>query len=182
MVTSHGTHLLGPLLSCFYFKWLSCSVSGKDPDVGEVMVKSLQNTKYSVDEKLENSFITLFGKKHDILLRAQSCQEYAHKFINQTNDEETDDSDEESDAEELDGSEISDEDNLPGDPTTKILDSDSDEENNDALEEQCPSKNNLTEHIEFHDGRMRRKAFFGDDSDHDHLKVTNTFFFLKNRL
>ncbi|XP_057499171.1 LOW QUALITY PROTEIN: uncharacterized protein LOC130783501 [Actinidia eriantha] len=143
---------------------------GKDPDVGEVLVKSLQNTKYSVDEKLEKSFITLFGKKPDSLLQDPNGQEDSQKFINQINDEETGDSDEESDAEELDGSEISDEDDLPDDPTTKILDSDSDEENNDALEEQCPSKNNLTEHVEFHDGRMRRKAFFGDDSDHDHLK------------
>ncbi|CAH2038734.1 unnamed protein product [Thlaspi arvense] len=36
---------------------------GKGRDVGEDLVKSLQNTKYSVDEKLEKTFINLFGKK-----------------------------------------------------------------------------------------------------------------------
>ncbi|KAH9305080.1 hypothetical protein KI387_009484 [Taxus chinensis] len=33
---------------------------GKAPDVGEVLVKTLQNTKYSINEKLEQSFIQLF--------------------------------------------------------------------------------------------------------------------------
>lgn len=32
-------------------------------DVGEFMVKTLQSTKYSIDEKLESSFINLFGRK-----------------------------------------------------------------------------------------------------------------------
>ncbi|XP_009118525.1 ribosome biogenesis protein BMS1 homolog [Brassica rapa] len=36
---------------------------GKGRDVGEDLVKSLQNTKYSVDEKLGKTFINLFGKK-----------------------------------------------------------------------------------------------------------------------
>ncbi|KAH0905795.1 hypothetical protein HID58_037622 [Brassica napus] len=36
---------------------------GRGKDVGEDLVKSLQNTKYSVDEKLEKTFINLFGKK-----------------------------------------------------------------------------------------------------------------------
>ncbi|CAN6902885.1 unnamed protein product, partial [Brassica oleracea] len=35
---------------------------GKGRDVGEDLVKSLQNTKYSVDEKLGKTFINLFGK------------------------------------------------------------------------------------------------------------------------
>ena len=38
-------------------------MAGKGRDVGEDLVKSLQNTKYSVDEKLEKTFINLFGKK-----------------------------------------------------------------------------------------------------------------------
>lgn len=33
---------------------------GNAPDVGEVLVKTLQNTKYSINEKLEQSFIQLF--------------------------------------------------------------------------------------------------------------------------
>lgn len=42
---------------------ITCCIAGKDPDVGEVLVKSLQNTKYSINEKLEKSFISLFGKR-----------------------------------------------------------------------------------------------------------------------
>lgn len=42
---------------------ITCCIPGKDSDVGEVLVKSLQNTKYSINEKLEKSFISLFGKK-----------------------------------------------------------------------------------------------------------------------
>lgn len=38
-------------------------LAGRGKDVGEDLVKSLQNTKYSVDEKLEKTFINLFGKK-----------------------------------------------------------------------------------------------------------------------
>lgn len=36
---------------------------GKHADVGEVLVKTLQNTRYSVNEKLEQSFIQLFKGK-----------------------------------------------------------------------------------------------------------------------
>ncbi|CAL5347849.1 unnamed protein product [Camellia sinensis] len=137
---------------------------GKDRDVGEVLVKSLQNTKYSIDEKLDKSFITLFGKKVNIS-KASSDQEDAHRSVDQINGVEPaeHDSDKESDAEDLDGSEISDEDKtLQEDLTMKTVDDDSDEENN--------NENNRKEHIEFHDGRMRRKAVFGDEADHDHLK------------
>lgn len=38
-------------------------MAGKGRDVGEDLVKSLQNTKYSVDEKLEKTFINFFGKR-----------------------------------------------------------------------------------------------------------------------
>ncbi|KAL7177029.1 hypothetical protein ACSBR2_030375 [Camellia fascicularis] len=137
---------------------------GKDRDVGEVLVKSLQNTKYSIDEKLDKSFITLFGKKVNIST-APSDQEDAHRSVDQINGVEPaeHDSDEEGDAEDLDGSEISDKDKtLQEDLTMKTVDDDSDEENN--------NENNRKEHIEFHDGRMRRKAVFGDEADHDHLK------------
>ncbi|CAH8391677.1 unnamed protein product [Eruca vesicaria subsp. sativa] len=40
--------------------------NGKGRDVGEDLVKSLQNTKYSVDEKLGKTFINLFGKKTSV--------------------------------------------------------------------------------------------------------------------
>lgn len=38
-------------------------MAGKGRDVGEDLVKSLQKTKYSVDEKLGKTFINIFGKK-----------------------------------------------------------------------------------------------------------------------
>ncbi|KAI7996251.1 putative WRKY transcription factor 49 [Camellia lanceoleosa] len=135
-----------------------------DRDVGEVLVKSLQNTKYSIDEKLDKSFITLFGKKVNIS-KAPSDQEDAHRSVDQINGVEPAelDSDEESDAEDLHGSEISNKDKTrQKDLTSKTVNDDSDEENN--------NENNRKEHIEFHDGRMRRKAVFGDEADHDHLK------------
>ncbi|KAA8527320.1 hypothetical protein F0562_034583 [Nyssa sinensis] len=151
---------------------------GKGRDVGEVLVKSLQNTKYSIDEKLEKSFITLFSKKPNILAEAPSD---AHEFVNQSNGVEpvlldqsqsgeefgTDGSDEGSDAEEVDGLESSVEDKASRKGLTiKSADNGSDEENNNA----SGQENSLKEHIEFHGGRMRRKAIFGDDIDHDDLK------------
>ncbi|KAK9185514.1 hypothetical protein WN943_025870 [Citrus x changshan-huyou] len=39
---------------------------GKVQDVGEMMVKSLENTKYSIDEKLEKSFISVISRKPNI--------------------------------------------------------------------------------------------------------------------
>ncbi|KAF3785526.1 Ribosome biogenesis protein [Nymphaea thermarum] len=41
----------------------STTDKARDHDVGELMVKTLQNTKYSVNEKLEQSFINLFGTR-----------------------------------------------------------------------------------------------------------------------
>ncbi|KAI8543112.1 hypothetical protein RHMOL_Rhmol08G0193200 [Rhododendron molle] len=154
---------------------------GKEPDVGEVLVKSLQNTKYSLDRWLENSFINLFGKKVNILSEAPTDQEDAHKSMDhirdvepaendQSGEPETDDSDEESDAEELDGSEISDEDETyQGGLKMKTMDNDSEEDNSNVLEEHFPPEKGLKENIDFHGGRMRRKAFFGDDFGQDHL-------------
>ncbi|XAR58130.1 hypothetical protein NMG60_11026525 [Bertholletia excelsa] len=157
----------------------------KDRDVGEVLVKSLQNTKYSIDEKLEKSFITLFGKKHSNLSEVPSDQKDPREFSNPANnlepaeqyhsaeDIETDDSDGHSDAEDLDGSEVSDEDKvLREDPPMKNVDNGSDEYSADALEmeQQHPSEDNLKELVEFHDGRMRRKAIFEEDINDNHLK------------
>ncbi|KAG5536403.1 hypothetical protein RHGRI_023991 [Rhododendron griersonianum] len=154
---------------------------GKDRDVGEVLVKSLQNPKYSVNQQLENGFINHFAKKVNILSESPTDQEDAHKSMDhirdvepaedyQSGEPETDDSDEESDAEELDGSEISDEDETyQGGQKMKTMDNDSEEDNSNVLEEHFPPEKGLKEHIDFHDGRMRRKAFFGDDFGQDHL-------------
>lgn len=143
--------------------------------------------KYSLDQQLENRFVNLFTKKVNILSEAPTDQEDAHKSMDhirdvepaenyQSGEPETDDSDEESDAEELDGSEISDEDETyQGGLKMKTMDDDSEEDNSNVLEEHFPPEKGLKEHIDFHDGRMRRKAFLGDDFGQDHLMVICTY-------
>lgn len=58
-------------------------LAGKGRDVGEDLVKSLQKTKYSVDEKLGKTSINLFGKKTSTAsserkLEEESSEEYSH--------------------------------------------------------------------------------------------------------
>ncbi|KAK3021688.1 hypothetical protein RJ639_045780, partial [Escallonia herrerae] len=154
---------------------------GKDRDVGEDMVKSLQNTRYSIDEKLENSFITLFSKKgsrvsedpHDAKDAQESLSQVSsiHPMEqSQSGDElRTDGPGEESDDEDMDGLESSDEDaTRQKDLTASNIDNSSGEENNNGTEQF--SKGNLKEHIEFHGGRTRRKAIFGNEIDRNNLK------------
>ncbi|KAG7996528.1 hypothetical protein I3843_01G165100 [Carya illinoinensis] len=157
--------------------------AGKDRDVGEVLVKSLQNTKYSVDEKLEKSFINLFGRKPNMLLEAQNDGKDDHETVEQarkiepserdnSGDEiEADESDEESDDGELDGMESSDQDEaIQKDAMIKSKGGVSEEETVDTFEQQSPLKDHLQEHVEYHGGRLRRKALFGNDTDHEDLK------------
>ncbi|CAN4111258.1 unnamed protein product [Withania somnifera] len=132
---------------------------GKGNDVGEALVKSLQNTKYSIDEKLENSFISLFGKK----LNPSSSN---HANADQTYDLEpaerdqsglepnNDGSDEDSDAEDLN--------ELEPLPLERTQPKDSNGTSDDSL-----SSSSFWEHVDFHDGRMRRKAMFDNDNDFD---------------
>ncbi|KAK2993682.1 hypothetical protein RJ640_026138, partial [Escallonia rubra] len=154
---------------------------GKDRDVGEDMVKSLQNTRYSIDQKLENSFITLFSKKGSRVSEdprdAKDAQESLSQVSSihpmeqsQSGDElRTDGPGEESDDEDMDGLESSDEDDTrQKDLTASTIDNSSGEENNNGTEQL--SKGNLKEHIEFHGGRTRRKAIFGNDIDRNNLK------------
>ncbi|VVA20327.1 PREDICTED: ribosome biogenesis [Prunus dulcis] len=137
---------------------------GKHQDVGVALVKSLQNTKYSVDEKLEESFINLFSRKPNLLSKAQSdgkdtdeSREHIGRiesFEEYQSGEATkgEGSAEESDAEDFDGSE-----------------SESSDKNEaahkDASDHDATLKDHLKEHVEFHDGRSRRKVIFGNDLD-----------------
>ncbi|XP_008219075.1 PREDICTED: ribosome biogenesis protein BMS1 homolog [Prunus mume] len=137
---------------------------GKCQDVGVALVKSLQNTKYSVDEKLEESFINLFSWKPNLLSKAQSdgkdtdeSREHIGRiksFEEYQSGEATkgEGSAEESDAEDFDGSE-----------------SESSDKNEaahkDASDHDATLKDHLKEHVEFHDGRSRRKVIFGNDLD-----------------
>lgn len=150
---------------------------GKDHDVGEVLVKTLQNTKYSIDEKLEQSFINLFSRKRPTSLEDKCGPEGApmkdndqHKLIplNQDRDEHmvyTGASESEQDKDE---GKFQFEDN-------EDLDSaESDEEEGAGDGEQAsPLKSDLKEEIEFHGGRVRRRAVSTSDFAHGDLEVLN---------
>ncbi|KAL3650790.1 Glycoside hydrolase 2 (Mannanase, beta-galactosidase) [Castilleja foliolosa] len=150
-------------------------------DVGVELVKSLQNTKYSVDEKLEKSFITLFGKKPFSSSETPTSVAAAHevplepveKYQNEKEDddgesgEDTDTEDEE-DLESSDGGKT-----LDKKSSANTIDDSSDEEALYSSEPRPPTlerQNNINEQIDFHDGRMRRKATFGNENDVDNRK------------
>ncbi|KAG8375611.1 hypothetical protein BUALT_Bualt10G0118400 [Buddleja alternifolia] len=152
---------------------------GKQRDVGVELVKSLQNTKYSVDEKLEKSFITLFGKKPNPLSEAPIGSADAHEVADrelplepvEQYQSEINDEDEDSDSEGEDGLESSDgKKNRNKKSSSKTIDDSSDEENDDKEDQQPPTKNNFNEQIDFHDGRLRRKAVFENEMDINNLK------------
>ncbi|XP_062090067.1 uncharacterized protein LOC133796529 [Humulus lupulus] len=112
----------------------------KEDDVGVALVKSLQKAKYSVDEKLEKSFISLFGRKPDTLPESRE------------------------DKEKLDEDEAT---------TERDADSEvdvSDEDSGNVSEQQTEQNEHVKEHVEFHGGRLRRKAVFGEDIADDNAK------------
>lgn len=69
-------------------------LAGKGRDVGEDLVKSLQKTKYSVDEKLGKTFINLFGKKTSTASSERKLEEESSEEYSQSGDEAEDDDDE----------------------------------------------------------------------------------------
>ncbi|KAK2641934.1 hypothetical protein Ddye_023697 [Dipteronia dyeriana] len=147
------------------------SQKGKDQDVGEALVKSLQNTKYSIDEKLEKSFITLFSRKPSsssskTLNDAKDADEDSdhihgmepYKQYQSGEEINADGFGEEHGDEDVDGSDSSDQDGgVQKDDLIKSASGGSDEDN-------------LMEHVEFIGGRRRRKAVFLSDGDHGDLK------------
>ncbi|KAJ9185011.1 hypothetical protein P3X46_004691 [Hevea brasiliensis] len=158
---------------------------GKEQDVGEVLVKSLQNTKYSIDEKLENSFITLFSRNPIIASDTQNyvsdSYEEQRRDIDPLKQNELEDqiepggSREESDTEDSDGSESSDHNEVAQrDAMVNGEDGVSDDEcGGDASNHQANLKDCLKEHAEFYGGRLRRKAMFGDDMDDKDLEESD---------
>ncbi|GJX62391.1 ribosome biogenesis protein BMS1 homolog isoform X1 [Tanacetum coccineum] len=81
------------------------SKKGTDKDVGEVLVKSLQNMKYSVDEKLNSSFINIFSQtsnKREEITNGDDEDHMKHdRSLGPVEERETDGSDDESDDEDL---------------------------------------------------------------------------------
>ncbi|KAI4368302.1 hypothetical protein MLD38_016876 [Melastoma candidum] len=144
---------------------------GKEPDFGETMVKRLQNTKYSVDEKLNQSFINLFGPKSKILPELLESKD-VEEPLNQVEREQLDHSQSTeltalkgSDNEDVSGSESSDEDEVA--PNAMVGESQSESDGDDELISQHgePPNEDLKEHRELFNGRLRRKAIFGDEVD-----------------
>ncbi|XP_059312227.1 uncharacterized protein LOC132063611 isoform X2 [Lycium ferocissimum] len=146
---------------------------GKGNDVGEALVKSLQNTKYSIDEKLENSFISLFGKKHNPSSANPAKADQTYGLEPAERDQSglelnSDGSDEDSDAEDLNESEPLQLDRThPRDSKKNTSDESSEEEDTIGSKKHPESSNSFREHVDFHDGRMRRKAIFDNDNDFD---------------
>ncbi|KAE8717907.1 Ribosome bioproteinsis protein BMS1-like protein [Hibiscus syriacus] len=155
---------------------------GNKWDVGEALVKSLQNIKNPIDEKLEKSTISLFSQNLNNLLEAEGHKtdsDEAAKLIRDIepferyqSDGEEDDSefDEESADSDLDDSKSSDQDEgVEEDAMQKSEGRNFDDGNADASER----LGRVKEQVEFHSGRKRRKAIFGDGIDHSNLKGTD---------
>ncbi|XP_078442068.1 P-loop containing nucleoside triphosphate hydrolases superfamily protein [Wolffia australiana] len=121
----------------------NASRKGDDNDVGITLVKSLQSTKYSLDEKLDQSFINLFSRKPTVVDN--------NKIRSRTEDEK--------DAGPLkDESAEMDQD--------EDMEANSSEENDVSSEDELrnPLDTDLNEKVEFHNGRFRRRAVSaGDD-------------------
>lgn len=145
---------------------------GKDNDVGEALVKSLQNTKYSIDEKLENSFISLFGKKLNPPSSNNPKADQTYDLEPAEQDQSglepnSDGSDEDNDAEDLNESEPLQLERTHPSDSKDISDDSSEEEDTIGSEKHRGSSNSIREHVDFLDGRMRRKAIFDNDNDFD---------------
>lgn len=130
----------------------------------------MQNTKHSVDEKLEKSSIALFGEKLNLLSEAQSdLPDLGEPLepVDQYTLDGNDDSDEESDWKDVDTLDSSErETTIQKNSSTEATDDSSDEENLLASKNKPP-----IEKIDICEGRVRRKAIFENDMDIDHLKV-----------
>lgn len=168
----------------FYFLLsasLSCGLpfTGKKRDHGIEMVKSLQNPEYLLDEKTEKN-ISIFGRRSEAASGSTDASdsgiqrealEPAELYRSGIQDEDGE-SEEDTDAEDGDRIESSDgEKILKKNLSMRTSDDSSDEENYFTSDHQPPAERNFKEQINFHDGRVRRKAIFENDMDIDHLKV-----------
>ena len=67
----------------------------ENEDVGEAMVKNLQATKYSIDEKLEKSFIQLFRGAAPMKVESEEEEEVDDEDEIENEDEDEDEEDDE---------------------------------------------------------------------------------------
>ncbi|XP_073101345.1 uncharacterized protein [Elaeis guineensis] len=163
---------------------------GKDRDVGEVLVKTLQSTRFSIDEKLEQSFINLFSRKPPMSSENSSAEDnMLNQFGSITSEMQSGQGQtcilDQKDNDHMDGSGVAESDEGEDeDPRKEIELDDSDDNNNYAWEDNQedddqldPFNRDLKEEIEFHGGRLRRKVIshkYGDragleDSEEDDM-------------
>ncbi|KAG2541016.1 ribosome biogenesis protein bms1-like [Panicum virgatum] len=133
---------------------------GKGKDVGVAMVQKLQNTRYSLDEKLEKSFINLFGRGP----AAQSIDSDANGNVISASQDDQGDA---NGFEQVDeGTNIANADTMDNDGHSECS-SDSEGDNDDDIQQRDRDVE-LREEVEFCNGRLRRKAVssnFQDDID-----------------
>jgi ribosome biogenesis protein BMS1 len=137
----------------FLVQLLTCHFTGKGKDFGADLVRSLQGTKYSLNEKLEKSFINLFGRRPSAQLEDNVVDGNAISSIQ----------DDQGDAKQVDSVNIANADTMDSSGHSECS-SDS-EGDGDKLSDPDVE---LREKVEFHNGRLRRKAVssnFQDDID-----------------
>ncbi|KAK6140784.1 hypothetical protein DH2020_025480 [Rehmannia glutinosa] len=136
---------------------------GKQRDVGVELVKSLQNTKYSVDEKLEKIDAREVADREVLL---EPVEQYQHEIKDEDGElDEDSDTEDDDGLESLDGGKISDR-----KTSSQTIGDSSDEEALYSSEQRPPTQNNFKEQLDFHEGRVRRKAIFENEMDIDDQK------------
>jgi ribosome biogenesis protein BMS1 len=139
---------------------LTCHATGKGNDVGVDLVKTLQNTKYSLDEKLDQSFINYFGRR-------PAAQSEDSVMTGNNSSRQNDQGDKI--LEQVGGSNISADTLERNEHSYSECSSDSEGDDADDIQ---PSDHgvDLREKVEFCNGRIRRKAVsanFQDNNDDD---------------
>ncbi|KAK7257890.1 hypothetical protein RIF29_32200 [Crotalaria pallida] len=142
---------------------------GKDRDVGELLVKSLQHMKYPINEKLHNSSINIFGQKPKVPSEALADTQYdvAGEEKNKMNSVDSgssdqDDSDRESEASGSDD-EGGEEKNKMNSDYSESSDQDESDRESEASgsDDEDGDASDAKEHI---DGRQRRRMSFKNDA------------------
>ncbi|KAK9904441.1 hypothetical protein M0R45_000666 [Rubus argutus] len=138
--------------------------NGKREDLGVHLVKSLQSTKYSVDEKLEQGSINLFSRKPNLSLETQRDGKDTDESREQIHMIETLEEYQHGEATKADAADIN--------VLTDTESSGSERENCDASYKDATHKH-VKEYVEFQDGRSRRKVIFGNDFNDNDMKDSN---------
>jgi ribosome biogenesis protein BMS1 len=129
------------------------------------MVKNLQNTKFSIDERLEQSFIDIFGRKPPATLK--------------NNDEEDEQQIDLRDQNQGDDQDLFEKKRAVVEYGTDEDSSDDEEKSKKEPEQDCQSFG-LREEVEIGDGRIRRRAIsanFSDDIDNENGDEVSFSFF-----